>query len=569
MRKSLIVCVLVFMLAFTAFAFADNMTPQDLTWSGGATLKLDKTTFSAGEEITGTVTILNNEEALLLNGKIVLHLSQGVYEYPSQFNANDNIVIEKIIDAGWVLPRTSKEFNFTLPGQSGGEYRIDLYSWAGKSKLLGASNILLGPSSGTFTVTGGAEKKVSIAREFTSFNMVAGPVGFPINAEASLDGFVMLYNTLDTDKAGLKLGVKVCEWASIFCDTPEQFFDAPIAKKGDYTSFWAKMSAPNLPSAYEILMTLYDGNKIESVYKNRVIVSGGTAKIRKFLLKGLDTKNYSVDIILSGSPDHFTNPDFNDFSLTAEVFHNGISVSKKEENMFGISAGGIMSKNLSLGSALFDKMCLEVIKAGTKYESQCVDVPLQLIQNEYDGVHPKTVEVTWSYDNLSEALTIILKKEKINAQINLYSTDKALLSEKADGFEVYSKAIIVPKENLTLTVDDFDAKQQKLIEINLSPEKVISDPFGNGTASNLGRVTSGKDPESCSGTICPNGATCSGVTKDTINGKCCIGQCLAGGAGEANWNTLLSPVPLVLWVLLIIVVILLIVMTNVRGAKKK
>jgi len=569
MKKILLMSLLVLVLAFTTSAFADSPSPNDLTWSGGATIKLDKVTFAAGEAITGKVVILNNEEALLLNGKIVLHLAQGVYEYPSQFNANDNIVLEKIIDAGWILPRTSKEISFTLPGQFGGDYRVDLYSWAGKSKLLGASNILLGPSSNSFTVSGSAKKNISIAREFTVFNMVAGPVGFPVKAGESLDGFVMIYNPLDVDKAGLKLGVKVCEWASIFCDAQEQFFDVPVAKKGDYTSFWAKMSAPLVPSAYEILMTLYDGEKIESVYKNRVIVSGGTAKIRKFLLKGLDTKNYSVDVALSGSPDHFTNPDFNDFSLTAEVFYNGTSISKEEKNISGIKAGEIMSENLSLGKGVFDKMCLKVTKAGVEYELQCVDVPIQLVQQEYDGVHPKMVEVTWNYDNLSGALTIILKKETINAQINLYSSDSALLGEKADGVGMYSKVILVPRENLTLAVDDFDAKQQKLIEINLAPEKIISSPLGDRTSSNLGGELIGKDPESCSGTICQAGAGCTGAIKDTINGKCCMGQCLLGSGGDANWSALLSPVPLVLWILLIIVVILLIVMVNVKGGKKK
>ncbi|VVB76237.1 Uncharacterised protein [uncultured archaeon] len=571
MKNILVACALVFLLAFAATAFADNATPENLTWSGMAVLKLDKTTFAAGEAITGKVILTNNEEALLLNGKIVLHIAQGTYEYPSQFNANDNIVLEKIIDSGWILPRTSKEINFSLPAPAGGDYRIDLYSWAGKSKLLGASNILMGPSSESFKVAGDAKKRVSIAREFTSFNLVAGPVGFPIKSEAELSGFVMLYNPMDTDKQGLKLGVKVCEWASIFCDSPEQFFEVPVVKKGDYTSFWAKMNAPKIPSAYEILMTLYDGEKIESVYKNRVIVSGGTAKIRKFLLKGLDTKSYSVDVTLSGSPDHFTNPDFNNFSLTAEVFNNGASILRSEENISGIAAGEIMSKSLSLGTNLFDKMCLKIIKDGTEYESQCVDVPILQIQNEYDSAHPKMIDVSWNYDNLTGALTITLKKEKINAQINLYSSDSALLGERAEGIGVYSRAIVVPKENLTLAVDDFDAKQQKLIEINLAPEKIISSPLGNGTSNNLGGVTAGSDPLSCNGNgiICSIESQCSGAVKDTIEGKCCIGQCLSSNAGEANWSDLLSPVPLAVWILIIVAIILVIVVVNVKGAKRK
>jgi|GEM_PF-1051383 len=569
MRKVLTACILAFLLVFTVAAFADAPKPEDMSWSGMMSIKLDKNTFLEGEAITGKVALLNNQESLLLNGKIVLQISKGKYEYPSQFNANDNIVYEKIIEAGWIQPRTSKEISFSLLGQSGGEYWVDAYAWAGKSKFLGASNILMDPISENFIVNGTEEKRVSISRELTSFNLVAGPVGFPVKAGEELSGFVMLYNPLNVDKSGLKLGVKICEWASIYCDSLEQTFDVPLVKKEDYTSLWAKMSAPTIPSAYEILIILYDGNKIESIYKNRVIVSGGTAKIRKFLLNGLDTKNYSANILLSGSPDHFTKPDFNNFLLTAEIFYKGKSVAKKEENIIGISAGEIMSKGVFLGSEIFDKMCLKIIKDGTEYESQCVDVPILIIQQEYDATHPKLIDVEWTYDNLSGALTIVLKKQSINAQINLFSSDTTLLNEKAIGFGLYSKAIIVPKENLTLAVDDFDAKQQKLVEINLAPQKIISTPLENGAASNLGQVTSGKDPEVCTGTICPQNTICSGAINDTLQGKCCMGQCLTGGVGEANWSTLLSPVPLALWILLIIVIILIVAVTNVKGGKKK
>ena len=316
----------------------------------------------------------------------------------------------------------------------------------------------------------------------------------------------------------MKIGISVCEWATVFCEThDEKFFDVPSLEPGKGIGVVVGLTAPQLPSAYAIQLTLYDGEETESIYKSRVIVSGGTAKARKIYLDGLDTKNYSLSVLYSGSPDHFAYPVFENFSIGMEIYRSGVMLEDEYAEIDSIATTDIFSQKFSIKSKLFDYVCVKVKKDSVVYEEECFTAEIEEIQKAYDIVNPPVVQAEWKYNDKKEELEFTLTREGgMDARVFIITTEKTVYEKEFIGEGPFTETIYLPKENYTMVVDDFIAKKQ-----------VHYDLFFNVDAKLLDREIIGDVPSElaglqlCSGIICEAGTVCAGASYESLDGICC------------------------------------------------
>jgi hypothetical protein len=137
--------------------------------------------------------------------------------------------------------------------------------------------------------------------------------------------------------------------------------------------------------------------------------------------------------------------------------------------------------------------------------------------------------------------------------------------EKISSSNVFAKKIPVPKDNLTLIVDDFDAKNQQVFSLNfgLPPENrdlpVPGELVREEKSSSLGN---------CTGFVCSNGFTCASQPKESANGPCCYSECVSSGVFSGTDGAL--SVPLIAWLaLLFLIIALWVARSALKGVKKK
>jgi hypothetical protein len=447
------------------------------------------------------------------------------------------------------LPHSKKTFSFELPAQKAGDYRIDFYSSVGKAKFIGANWIFLSPLTKNFSVTGNkSEDKVRIYREITQFNNIIGPVGFPVEAGSEVNGKVYVYNPSSKQKTGLEVGLRVCEWGSPFCkNETEQRFPLPAINANEVRSTAVSVIAPNIPSAYEINITIYNKNEIESIYKNRLIVEGGTAKVRKIMVDGLASENYSFEVLISSSPDHFNMPEFDEFSLKMKLTNQGDLVDEQETIISKIIFDEIQKHSFNPKVSAFDKACFSVEKNSLKYDEVCIDVPIKEIQADYYVENPKTINVVWDYEKSSKNLKITLTKDSLmDARVRLGLDQTTIYVEDIKGVSSFEKNLTQDMENLVLIVDDFDAKIQQVIHINLRvDEKLADQPILNERPSDSYEI--------CPGIVCLEGSVCDSQPLLVNNQACCLTKCIEDN--ESSKENEILGIPLIVWIALILVII--------------
>ncbi len=561
MNKKLI--VLFGLLLCIGFVFSETLQPSDLTWTGSMSVTLDKDTFGAGENITGHIRIANKEEYPIIGGIVSLQIAQGEYDYPSQFTTSDNVVFEKTIKDIWVLPNTVKDIDFDLGTALGGDYRLDAYFSVLRSKHTGASWIFMSPLSKNFLVEGNTYERLQIFRPLTSFNNVVGPVGFPVEPGGEISGKIFISNETGETRNNLKLGITLCDWSTGFCDNKiEEVFDIGDITPTQNDPIIITINAPTIPSAYEINMRLYSGEITESIYKSRVIVSGGTAKLRKILIDGFKEKDYSLTTTISGSPDHFNYPTFEKFVLGMTIYSSDKVIQEENENIQSISTSEIIQKSFDITSKSFDRVCLTITKASKQYDEFCFDVELDEIQQAYDIMYPEIVKVNWEYNEEASELAIDLTKSiPINSRVRIINKNQTIYEKEFKGENIYNKILFIPKENMTMLVDDFDAKDQQVISLNLALSEAEKEAIENGTIS-TGDVTI-----ICNGQVCASGLVCSGQTIISSEGPCCQAECIPAIESEGFF---VFRTPLIFWIAIILIIIAIAVTgTTIQKVRNK
>ncbi len=501
------------------------LSPNELNWNGFAQVYFDKEQFDSDEPITGNIYLTNLESYPLLDGRIVLQITQGEYSYPSQLS-NNNINFEGVISDAWILPSSTKRFDFNLPSQKAGNYRLDVYAWATKSKLIGVSSILYNPLSKEFLVRGVEEKRAIINRAKTVFGKdnVAGPVGFLVNPSELVSGKVVVRNDTKTTQTDLELVVSLCNWATVFCENPKEYtFPLSSILQGEEKTIEVELNAPEVSSAYEIRLTLKQNEEIQSIYTNRIIVSGATAEIRKVFITGIENNNYGITTLLSGPSDEESEIAFDNFSIELEVYESGTKKEDKYESIESIGVGEILSKSFSLSSKSFDMICVIIKKEGNEYKKECFDIELNPIKLAYEKGLALPVNVEWSYSKSTSLLEVKLSKALINARIIILDNEKTLYEEKiTSALLSVTKIYPVEQKNLTLVIDDFDVKKQQVFAITLDESTDLSAIEPVITVDENGTLID----SFCNDTLCGEGFVCAGATYKTNEGDCCIAKCV-------------------------------------------
>lgn len=541
-RQYLIFGLAILLLCPQLFAMYSS---EDITWKGFVEIFLDKQNFDLNNEIKGSIFVNNFEEYPIIGGRLVLQIVEIKSNQPNDF-LKENIIYETSVNDIWVIPSYGKKIEFNLPKLNGGNYRLDTYFWVLKSKMVGSSAILYNPISKNFSVNGTEKSKVVILRDKTFFgNNVTGQVGFPAESEKEFSGKVFIKNESTQEKKDLTLILSTCDWASAFCDDNLQTKEFKINNilAGSEKEIDVSLIAPKIPSAYEINIKLIDDGAIESIYKNRVIVTGGTAKLRKIFMSGIENENYSFTATFTGSPDHFTNPTFENFEVKFELYNKEKKIEEGVEIINKLDSTELDSKYFKVNSKEFDKACILIEKEGTIYEKECFQIDLKEIKDNYESVYPTPIDVSWKYTPENELLEITLKKDLINAKIILLAEDKTIFEETIVGkINKYSTTFSTPRRTILLLVDDLDALTQQSFTLSLDPKvdltKNVTEDFN-------------KEKTICPGKICASEFVCTGQSYNTDEGVCCPTECIK----QTEYNSQESLIPNILFVSIIFLII--------------
>ncbi len=541
------IIVLMIILLISSFCLATAQ--EDTLWKGYVTLGFDKEQYNEDENITGWV-VLNNEEYFPAFGStIIVQLNQGYYNYPSQF-AKDNILDEIIVKDNWTLQRDTKKINFSFKPHNAGTYHVDVYAWVMKSMLNGGDSILINPRSETITVNGTTQNKnVFIQREKTMFENTQGPVGFPKAPGESFSGIVVIENKENYAVKDLDLRITLCDWSCALKDaTSTKTIPVSEINANSEKEIIVDLLTPQIPSAYEIKIELIEGNNVLSQYKNRIISTGGTAKIRKMFLNGVEN-NFELTTLLSGSPDHFNYPDFEKFDVEMKVYNNSQLIEQKTNKYDLIKSGEVIQSQFDILNSNFSRVCVEIKKDNVIYENECINTPIQEAKAEYTSLFPKVVNVKWNYLESSNLLTIDLEKQTgINSVVRIIKEGTIIFDKTIKNTNKTSEALTLEKGIYILTVDDIDAKRQIFEELNLGSaleETTVSEV--NTTQIN------------CTGQICQDGFVCDSTPYLSNQGACCNTNCVP--SIENNFFDL-TKIPFILWIAILLLLFGIIILVN-------
>jgi len=420
-------------------------------------------------------------------------------------------------------------FEYKLPANlSAGNYTALLYLRAVKVPASGIAQIFASPVEVHFTVTGakGAFPALNIVRTKTVFNETLGPVGAPTEAGAAIKGTVYVQNVSNSDVKNAEIFIALCDWDDTLCPQflSEKTYDIGTVKAGETKEVKVELPPIEIPSAYAVRIEARAGGELHSLYRNRIIIQGGTARVRRVIIdrphfNAGETAN--LRFIIGPSPDHYTNPDFENFVLEAEVtdLTTGAQAFTASEQYGNISTRlGYYEKTFSFsapaGLSHF-RVCGRITKGGTLYDEQCYEI------DSADFVIPHIPEtalaVDWSYDAGAELLSMEFcgasdgAVSDLNVHYLLQNKETSEIAKRRflSSAGCYDETVSVPQARYLLIVDDYISKRQGKFDVDLFAGQ--------------------EKPKTCAewgGKVCAAGTSCTtGFAKSTDSAFCCLGGC--------------------------------------------
>lgn len=528
-----------FLAGFVCMVFFLGVASASMFYNGHLAVQLEKKNYSAGETLKGALDVSNFEQVAFNDSYIVLELvsgNAGALDYPSQFKDDGVLFLEKKI--GVKLPGgQQKKIGFEIPlpkNLAGGTYTLDAYFVTKRTPIVGIPHIFASPISTEFEVSGtGDFPQLNIVRTKTLFNRQAGPVGPPSEPSADIKGEVFVMNGTKKTLKNITVWAGLCNWDDTSCEkfSSEDSKKIDVAANGE-TKVELALKAPELPGAYAIrIEAREEGNRVVSLYRNRAIVIGPTGRIKKLDVstqKLEPEKEVSINLLLGASPDHYTDPDFNDFDLKAWVEKQGAKLFEKTEHVDSLPFVDIEReyKFLFVPQTNSDsfKVCSSVVKGTTIMDEYCFDVEPIEVQAQALSSSRGRVEVDYSYsvasgklqvsvcgfdkDNLPEAIDIALSLLELGS-------GKKIADSQYAGSECYSDSVPVENSKYLLIVDDFRNASQFSRELDFSARQQSL------SCTELG------------GVLCAEGEQCIGE-KAGGNNACCKGSCEAAGKVAAG-----------------------------------
>ncbi len=504
----------------------------NIFYSADVSAKLENDSLGPGDALKGEFSVANFEPTALNDAAIVAEIVSGPSSnlgYPSQFDDNGVIIAEQKFDARILAYGQAKiPFEIRLPESlSPGKYTLDVYMRNGRAPVIGIAHLFASPVSYEFSVAGsGNAPHASILRMKTVFGGTLGPVGAPVKPGQNIAGTVYVKNLTNSSLSGLRALARLCDWDDTACPKTlaEDSKQIDIGPRSELP-VELTLKAPELPGAYAIRIELQDseGNLI-SLYRNRAIAEGGTAKIRKLDISAQPLAAGSeahVLLLLGPSPDHYTNPDFTDFDVKVRVEANGKKIFEKGEHIAKMTT----KENLAEMDFRFTpesdystfKVCSSVEKQGVQHDLYCFNVsPL-----DYQPIADPEgrIDVEASYDKASGSILIKVcglaadnSPAELNAHLSLVKkgAQESLRDSAIGGQACFNDSIAAPPSIYELAIDDFTNKTQffKAYDFTSPQDTIPSCAQKNGL-------------------VCSQGQECSGSPISGVQEpSCCQGQCI-------------------------------------------
>jgi hypothetical protein len=497
-------------------------------FTGFVEINLEKDNLKAGENLKGYFRAGNSDSAGFYDSEIIVEIAsgpKGSISYPSQLSDNGNIFLEKKFPIA-LLPNQEKKIPFEIPLPKDikeGTYTILAYFKTKRSPITGIPHIFLNPVEKEFKVQGtGSFPNATIIRTKTEFNGDTGPIGTWVKPEQNIEGKIFLKNQSNQKLQNLVLWTGLCDWDDTAC---EKFLteaktnlelEANEEKQVNLT-----LKAPAMPGAYAIRIELMDKDgKTISLYRNRAIVEGPTAKIKKMAFYGDELKpNKPVKIyaLIGSSPDHYTKPDFYDFNVSIWIEKDAKKIFEGKQHIPALKFKEIEKEinanftpdlayqKFTVCSAIekdnttHDKYCFEIFPIETDYNGKKGEIRLETIFSEPSELKIKACGFAANGN-----------EEDINLSISVVEAENSLerYYESFDSGNCLEKYYPIERKKYLVLVNDFKNNKQISKEIDLTVEK----------------------PKSCNelgGVLCESNTKCNGNKIDIASEKgiCCKGTC--------------------------------------------
>lgn len=514
-KKEKFVFAVFFLVLLSANAAAD----ESVFYSGLLSAELATAELQPGETLRAEIAVSNLEEFPIPEGVLVAEILSGTgLGYPSQFSDEGTVFYEEKVSGINLPPRESRtvEFSYPLPEDlAPGDYSLHLYFSSGRAPVSGIAQIFLAPAPFPFKVSGeGGFPQAKILRTKTVFNGKTGPVGAPAEPGSEITGEVFVENTSQETLHNLEIFVGLCEWDDTSCT---EFLTSstekiPALPAGETMGVEISLPSPEMPSAYAVRIELREeGERLLSLYRNRIIVLGATAKVRKMELSGYSFSKggeVSASILLGPSPDHYTNPAFENFELGFSVENlrtRGIAFSETRAIEKISSSMEYLRETFSFRTpeALdYFRACATVVKGAKVYDRLCHTFDAQEFMAEEEP--QSMIETEWEYKKDSQALAMQFCASSggtptaLSGHYMLLSLpEKETVSEGAlSGANCLARTAAVSGTSCLLVVDDYLAGRQHKFTIDLSLQQAKK------TCAELGGFLCGKN-EACPGSLLP------------------------------------------------------------------
>ncbi len=542
--------------------FLSGAGAQDLFYSSNMRVSLNKQVFESGETLEAEITVLNMEDFPVAEAYLVIELVQGKdYYYPSQTSDVDNVFFEEKITGLNLAPnsKVTVAFSHVLPADlKPGDYRLDAYAKTVKTHLVGAPHIFASPKTVRFKVETGSGQfpEAKFGRTETRFHQFTGPVGPGIEPNSNIENDVFVQNVSDKDLRNLSLFVGLCEWDDTSCASFDSSATTNIdlLKAGEQKGVSVNLKASEMPDAYAIRLELRDsGGKLLSLYRNRSVVYGPTAKIHQlnvsdYIFKKGDEAELSL--LIGPSPDHYLYPTFTDFTLKTWVENirdNNSIVFEQSKQIDSITVPDLKTENFSFTSStaldLF-KVCALIEKQGIEHENYCYIVDASKFPSKEEK---SELELEWDYDFSARTLDLVFSNKdtevnEINAAFLLmdFATNDLVSSKSLEGKSPTTEKIEVEPSNFVLLLNNFSTGKQTRIEINLAGQ--LNAPSLQACAE-LG------------GTICSSDTRCENIAASSDSGICCLTECKGKPAVQEGVFPGFSPILIFIFLVLLVLAI--------------
>ncbi|MFA4855115.1 MAG: hypothetical protein WC634_00830 [archaeon] len=561
MSKKNAIAFIALLLLFAGYASAAQ---PELFYKSNLFVKLNEETFSPGETLEATIELLNMEDFPIAEAYVVVELVQGDdYYYPSQMQDTDNIFFEEKITGLNIAPheKVSETFSYNLPsGLKPGNYRIDVYAKTNKTSLVGAPHIFASPNSVRFAVSGVGNEfpEAKFIRTKTMFHEFLGPVGPGIKPGEEIENGVFVQNISGKSLSNVILFVGLCEWDDTSCASYESTATEKIAllAPGEEKAVSVKLKAPQMPDAYAIRLELRDSSgRLLSLYRNRSIVYGGTAKIHQLNISDYSFEQGSqgeISMFIGPSPDHYNFPPFEDFTVKAWIENardNNRVIFSDERQVASIASPDFLTFAFPFTAEkaldLF-KVCGSVSKGGEEHEHYCYLVDASKFPKKELA---SEIAIEWNYDFSNRTLNLLFSNEdtklkEMNAAFMLLrpETSELVATKALKGESPVAESIAVEPENFVLLLNNFSTRKQQKVEINI---------VGREAAFTL------KSCPELGGSMCSEGQLCDNPAASSEGKWCCLTQCRGRASTSQQslpWGTVYS---LLLWVAAIVVILVI------------